>query len=230
MSGGIKIAASTPATLRLPSPRGSLACCKRGRASCPALPLSQVRIFIMTSKKELSAIAKKQLALREQLWPAQSPYLWDRKTHDGFTTIPKTMPIILKIMDEMSKNHPLSNTYLTLWCSTWDNSFVTLSKPRELAHASGFGGQRGEQTWASRMKRLHNLHFINIKPGNAGPLSHAIIWNPHTVIRWHHDNKTAGLQEASYNALVEWALGIGAKDMAVLLPEQAVTAAPLAAE
>jgi hypothetical protein len=134
--------------------------------------------------------------------------------------MPKTMPLIAKIMDEMSKGHPLSSTYLTLWCSTWDNSFVTLSRSREMAHASGFGGQRGEHTWAARMKRLDDLHFIGIKPGNVGPLSHAIIWNPHSVIRWHHHHKTPGLVEASYNALVEWALAIGAEDMTGDLPTE----------
>jgi hypothetical protein len=165
-----------------------------------------------------------------------SEYLWDRSArteagykHAGFTTIPKTMPLILKIMDEMSKNHPPSATYLTLWCSTWDNCFVTLSKPREMAYASGFGGQRGEQTWAARMKRLHELHFIDIKPGDEGSLSHALIWNPHIVIRWHHEHQTPGLTEASYNALLKWAINIGAKDMAVELPPQALSP-PLAAE
>jgi len=44
-------------------------------------------------------------------------------------------------------------------------------------------------------------------------MSHAIIWNPHVVIKWHHQQKTPGLLEASYTALIEWALDIGAKDM-----------------
>ena len=82
-----------------------------------------------------------------------------------------------------------------------------------MAYASGFGGQREEQTWAARIKRLHDLHFIDIKPGSAGPLGYAIIWNPHKVVNFHHDQHTPGLREASYNALVEWALNIGAKDM-----------------
>jgi hypothetical protein len=116
----------------------------------------------------------------------------------------------------------VSSTYLTLWCSTWDNSFVTLSKAGELANAAGFGGQRGEHTWASRMKLLHKLHFVDIKAGKAGPMSHAIIWNPHVVIKWHHEQKTPGLMEASYTALIEWALDIGAKDM---LDEAAVPGA-----
>ncbi|HLY44122.1 MAG TPA: hypothetical protein VKQ73_00980 [Stellaceae bacterium] len=174
----------------------------------------------MNSRRELSAIAKKQLALRDQLWPNVEATIWDRRIHAGFTTIPKTMPLIMKIMDEMSKGHPLSSTYLTLWCSTWDNSFATLSKPRDMAHAAGFGGQRGEHTWAARMKRLHELRFIDIKPSAVGHLGHALIWNPHLVIRWHHEQKTPGLVEASYIALVEWALAIGAKDMTGALPAE----------
>ena len=167
----------------------------------------------MATIREAGAIAKKQLAIRDLHWPTAASLLWHRTANKGFATIPKTLPLILKIMDEMTKGAPVSSTYLTLWCCTWDNSFVVLNKHGEMANAAGFGGQRGEHTWAARMKKLAELHFIDIKPGKSGPMSNAIIWNPHMVIRWHHDNKTPGLTEASYNSLVEWALEIGAKDM-----------------
>lgn len=167
----------------------------------------------MASVREASAITKKQLAMRGSLWPGVESHLWHRTANKGFTTIPKTMPMILKIMDEMTKGAPVSSTYLTLWCNTWDNSYVTLSKAADLAYASGFGGQRGEHTWTTRVKKLNELRFIDIKPGKSGPMSNVIIWNPHLVLRWHHQEKTPGLMEASYNALLEWALDIGAKDM-----------------
>ncbi len=167
----------------------------------------------MSKAREASAIAMKQMQLRDHFWPSAEPWLWNRKTQKGFTTIPKTMPLILKIMDEITKGAPVSATYLTLWCNTWDNNFVTLNKNGDMANASGFGGQRGEHTWATRMKTLHELEFINIKPGKSGPLGHAIIWNPHYIIRWHHHIKTPGLTEASYNALIETALEIGVVDM-----------------
>jgi hypothetical protein len=166
-----------------------------------------------SSIRELSAIAKKQLALRDQIWPGQEPYLWHRKTHNGYATIPKTMPLILKIMDEMTKGTPVSSTYLALWCGTWDNSFVTLSKPAEMANAAGFSGQRGERTWASRVQLLNKLHFINVKPGPSGSINYVLMMNPHLVIRHHHENKTPGLVEASYHALIERALEVGAVDM-----------------
>jgi hypothetical protein len=173
------------------------------------------------SLRAAGAIAKKQSALRDHLWPGLAPeHLWTPKSK-GFTTIPKTMPLILKIMDEMTKGTPVSSTYLTLWCATWDNNaFVTLGKSEDLANASGFGGQRGVYTWTTRMRKLQELHFIDIKAGKSGPMSNAIVFNPHYVIQWHHQQKTPGLTEASYVALIEWALDIGATDMTPGKPEQ----------
>lgn len=167
----------------------------------------------MVSVREGGVIAKKQLALRDHLWPGMAPLLWDRKAHKGFTTIPKTMPLIMRIMDEMTKGAPVSSTYMTLWCSTWDNGFVQTIRPSEMAFASGFGGQRGEHTWAARIKKLEELQFISLKAGKSGPMTHALIHNPHLILRWHHENKTLGLVDATYNALVALALDVGAMDL-----------------
>lgn len=178
----------------------------------------------MVSVREGGVIAKKQLALREQLWPGMAPNLWHRLANKGFATIPKTMPMILRIMDEMTKGAPVSSTYMTLWCSTWDNGFVQHIKPDEMAYASGFGGQRGEHTWAGRMKKLQELQFIDIKAGKAGPLTYALIHNPHLILQWHYRQKTPGLTEASYSALVERALDVGAMDMFPAPPTPATPA------
>lgn len=167
----------------------------------------------MTDPRAVKAIVEKQLAQRELLWPGAEPGLWHRLANKGFATIPKTMPLILQIMDDLSNGKPLSTTYLGLWCETWDNSMVNLAKHHEMAHAAGFTGQRAVYTWSARMQLLQKLRFIDIKPGKSGPISHVLIWNPHKIIRWHHHVKTAGLVEANFNALLERALEIGAKDM-----------------
>lgn len=170
------------------------------------------------------AIAAKKLAQREVLWPGAAQWVWHRSANKGFATIPKTMPLILQIMDDLSKGKPLSSTYLGLWCDTWDNSMVTAAKHREMAHAAGFTGQRATYTWGTRMYLLQELRFIDIKPGTSGPISHVILWNPHWVIRWHHSQKTPGLIEANFNALLERAIEVGAKDMTDEIPAAQVVA------
>jgi len=179
----------------------------------------------MAPTRQITAIANKQLELRDQLWPDRRNLLWNRKENKGFATIPKTLPLILNIMDDMTKGAPVSSTYLGLWCSTWDNSYVAVTRPVEMSIIAGFGGQRGEHTWAGRMKKLQELHFIDIKAGKSGPMSHVIIWNPHLILRYHHDvAKTPGMTEASFTGLIERAMEIGAADMMKTLEGMPVSA------
>src|SRR5271163_4779194 len=69
----------------------------------------------MVSLREKHSIVKKQLAHRELTWPGCEPQLWHRKGHKGYATIPKTMPLVVQIMDNLSgKGKPVSPTYLSL--------------------------------------------------------------------------------------------------------------------
>jgi hypothetical protein len=165
-------------------------------------------------RKPRKKIAQRQIELRGRLWPGLTDdFIWQRRKHDGFTTIPRTMPLMMSIMDDLSDGQPVSTTYLELWCRAFDECFVTLSKPREMAFHAGFTGQRGERTWRSRMKILADLGFINIKEGPSGPMSYALIFNPYLVIRRLRDHvKHPGMREDKYNALLERAGEISASD------------------
>jgi hypothetical protein len=119
------------------------------------------------------------------------------------------MALIMSIMDDLSKNKPVSSTYLELWTRTFDEGFATLSKAREIAFHSGFSSERAERTWKSRLKILNDLEFINLQGGASGAASYALILNPYKVIQKHHDRKTPGMREDKYNALVARAIELG---------------------
>lgn len=166
-----------------------------------------------TAAKPLKRIARRQLELRQRLWPdVKDEHLWMRKTHHGFVTIPRTMPIILSIMDDLAGGQPVSSTYLELWGRAFDEAFVTLSKPREMAFHAGFAGQRAERTWRARMKILADLGFIELKEGPSGQMSYALIHNPYLVVRRLREKKQPGLREDKVNALLDRAIEIGAED------------------
>ena len=161
-----------------------------------------------------SKIGESQLKLREKLWPGLNEgRLWLRKQRKGFTTIPRSMPLILSIMDSMSKGKRISSTYFELWCRAHDECFVNLNKKEEHAFHAGFSGERAVTTWKDRIRELVELGFIDVKPGPSGDLSYAIIFNPYEVIKSHHDKNTPGLTAAAYNALHQRAAEIGANDL-----------------
>ncbi len=109
------------------------------------------------------------------------------------------------------KGKPVSNTYLALWCRSFDQYVLTIDNPKELAFESGFGGSRMESPWRSRMKILQELKFIDSKPGASGPFNYVIIYNPYRVIkRLHEEGK---LREEDFNALFVRSQNIGTKEL-----------------
>jgi len=90
------------------------------------------------------SISFRRRQIRTRLWPnVNDEALWLRTRSVGFTTIPRTLPIINKILDkEAGKGFPVSTTYLALWCRVFDEGFVEIRNSRDLAHESGFGGPR----------------------------------------------------------------------------------------
>lgn len=160
---------------------------------------------------------EKRLQLRRKYWPdIPDELLWLRKDKKGFITIPRAMPLLLSIIDDMSKHKPLSSTYLSLWCRSFDDCMITITSPHQLAFESGFGGQRGQQTWLGRMSRLEQLNFIKAKPGANGPYSYVLLLNPYMVLKSIHATGTEKIVEAKLNALLSRVSEIGADDLEAL--------------
>ncbi len=158
--------------------------------------------------------SERRKQLREQLWPdVHESSLWLRKQRQGFTTIPRAMNLIGRIMDHQSgKGYPLQQTYLTLWCWVFDEGLVEIKNPREFAFESGFGGPRGEATWRDRMRRLQELGFIKSKPGLAGEFQFVLLMNPFLAIEALYKDAQ---KDVAYNALLSRMAHVGANDLDV---------------
>lgn len=172
------------------------------------------------NKKRLKKIARQKLALRSSLWPDLTESdLWIREKSDGWLSVPRPMPLLMQIMDNLSKGKPVSSTYIDLWCRTYDDSFVIANKAREMAFYSGFNGERAERTWISRMRILKNLGFIDIADGPNGEISYVLIYNPYLVVKKHYD--AGDVIAATFNALKQRMIEIGAPELEEQEPETA---------
>lgn len=178
---------------------------------------------MFTALKTKNAAHNKRTAreaeLRKELWPEVTDgEIWHRKRQQGFTTVPRTLPMVMVLMDEMAgKGKPVSRTYLTLWGRVRDEAIVRLQDERLAALESGFGGPRRTTAWRDRMRILQELGFIKTKPGGSGEFTHVLILNPHLVIKRHWESRSKGtaprMSEENYLALKERADDVGASDV-----------------
>ena len=162
--------------------------------------------------KKVRSMSGKRLLMRTKLWPeVDESSLWLRKDKVGFTTIPRTMTLIGRIMDQISgKGVPLFSTYLPLWCRVFDEAFVEIRNERELAFEAGFSGSRGVATWRARMRRLQELGFIGIRSGIASDFQYVLILDPLLIIAGHA--AAGAVDSLSHQSLTARLIEIGAAE------------------
>lgn len=171
------------------------------------------------SLSKADKLAQSRLLLRAQIWPDLDPsLLWSRKKAKGFATVPRPLPLMLVILDQFSKGKPPSSVYLDLWCRMFDEGFVRLDRPHEMALSSGFLTPRGPYLWAERLDILDRLGFIRLAPGPQGSRSFALVLNPYRVL--HRLFSEGKVQPRLFNALASQADLIGAEDLLLIATQK----------
>lgn len=161
-------------------------------------------------KVGIKKIEEKRNKLKSALWGEELNgfKIWDRKIHDGFTTIPRVIPQISRIMDKFAgKGKPVSSTYLSLWCNVFDGGFIEIKDKGRFAFESGFTGERAVTTWTNRMRKLESLKLITAKPSANEEFRYVIILNPLNAVKNLYDNEP---KDEFYNALLGRMSEIGA--------------------
>lgn len=179
---------------------------------------SQERAVVSLSSLMSRKGGANDIALRDSLFPDAPRMLWAHKPSGGFVTVPKTMPYIVRILDEITKGQPVGTVYSTLWTFTWNNdAFVKMGRIREIAYACGFTGTRGIRTLNDRLVELRRLGMIETREGAEGEISYVFLPNPHYALLKLWQGKTEKIEDASFNAFKERATNVGSKDVLAML-------------
>src|SRR5256885_16292329 len=119
--------------------------------------------------KPLTKIAIRRQDLRNNLWPGEAEKLWHRTTEDGYSTIPRTLPLVMTLIDELKgKGRDISRVYFDLWCRQMDDCFVEVTDEETFAYSSGYSTPgRNVRSWRERIEMLRELGFISIKPNGS---------------------------------------------------------------
>ena len=133
-----------------------------------------------TKRLKMSERAEQQLQLHFPNWAPE--WLWRRKSNDGYTTLPRTLPIVMQAVDDQSKGQPAGHTLFCLWARSPDHPFVTIENPATFAAEAGFDGVRAVDTWRRRMRRLRELNLIVNKKGPSGDFHYVLLMNPNVAL------------------------------------------------
>lgn len=136
--------------------------------------------------------------------------LWLRQKNKGFTTLPRTMPIVMEIIDSLSKGQPAGHTLFSLWCRAPDNPLVVIQNPIIFASEAGFTGERAVDTWRRRMKSLQKHGFIQTKSGITGDFHYVLLMNPHIIIE-QLKQEGGPIQGELYRKFLDRIMEIGAQ-------------------
>ena len=182
--------------------------------------LLQTTLNAAQTKTRVTKAKQTSLKMRAHLWPGvDKDVLWLRedKTRVGFTTMPRTMPLFINLIQDVSKrvsngkSIPAGKSYLVLWCRVFDEGLVKIDNEAAAALEAGYSGERNVTTWREHLRVLKELGFIDYKPGPGGPCQYILLLNPYLIVA---ALKNQGwVQEETYTALLQRALEIGAIDL-----------------
>ena len=132
--------------------------------------------------KVRKTIADRRRMLRDSLWPGATKIVWTRHTDDGYSTVPRTIPMIMTLINLLEKNVDASRVYGELWSRVSDEGFIEMVDEDEHAYACGYVTPRSARSWQERMDVLVDLGFIKAKPKAGWKYGYVLLVHPHDVV------------------------------------------------
>lgn len=163
-----------------------------------------------SKKKRLNMTERAEQQMERHFPEFPREWLWIRTVNDGYTTVPRSLPLAMQAIDARSKGQPAGHTLFCLWARSPDNPLIAIENPATFAVEAGFSGERAVHTWRRRMKKLVELNFIMAKKGTSGDFHYVLLLNPNVGVE--HMNEIGLVQEDLYNRFVDRLSEIGAAD------------------
>ncbi len=155
--------------------------------------------------------ATKRLQLRDALWPGMEAHVWHRTKEDGWSTIPRTLPLIMTLIELLKPGRDASRVYLELWCRRLDDSFAQIDDEEAVAYSCGYmTPTRNVRSLRERLNLLQELGFIEIKPNGSRKYGYVLLLHPHRVAKKIHEkSSTPEIRDKWWGAWTKRALEVG---------------------
>jgi hypothetical protein len=126
---------------------------------------------------------------RNDKFPGSADRVFGRgkKTKTGFAQIPRTVPLIATLLDNLTKKINPGRVYVDLWFKSFEDYMLTITDEPGMAFSSGFSNEsRAVRSWRERIDGIKNLGFIEIQPG-ATTHRYILLLDPDLVVQTKKD-------------------------------------------
>jgi hypothetical protein len=145
--------------------------------------------MITVTPKQRNPSEVKLEQLRDQLFPGSANEIYDRNVHNGFSTIPRTIGLMLTLLEQLAeKGKNVSRVYSELWFRTTDCKLIDVDNEDGIAYATGLSVRR----WRERVDILEQLGFVRVKPNGGKKYGYIFLPNPNEVaVRFRKEGKVS---------------------------------------
>jgi hypothetical protein len=185
-------------------------------------PKKEPRVVIIGPSGKSRKLSRRREALRDALWPDAATQVWSRHEGKGFTTIPRVLPLIMRLATELSQKGDPSRVYMDLWARAFDEGLITVHDEEDMAYSAGYSGPRAVRTWREHLQTLEQVGFIRTKEQGNREIAHILLLDPLKVaVKLNAKGK---VPSAWWTALVTRCSEIGAQIDASELSEDVALA------
>jgi hypothetical protein len=132
-------------------------------------------------KKSIKRLILRRRAKRDTLWPDAAGVVFSPAS-GGWTQMPRTIPMIASLIDELCGRDKAGRLYITLWAYEFGDGFVEVPDPAILALEAGYVTNRAERSFHERMTILRELGLVRAAPLGLREFGYVLLLDPHHVI------------------------------------------------
>jgi len=165
----------------------------------------------LRAKKVKKTPEERRVALRDSLWPGAKSRVWKRTEEDGFSTIPRTLPLIGTLIRVLTKDLDASRAYFDLWGRVFDEGLVDVLDEEEFAASCGYPTSgRNVRTWRERIEALVALGLVEVKPKGTKKFGYILLIHPHDAVQRLRKNRKKDIPEWWWSLFSKRVAEIGA--------------------
>lgn len=170
-------------------------------------------------KPAIKRLILRRRAKRDSLWPDAPGVVFTPAT-GGWAQMPRTVPMIASLVDELGGRDKAGRLYITLWAYELGDGFVEVPDPAQLALEAGYVTNRAERTFNERIAILRGLGLLRTARLGLREHGFVLLLDPHLVVAGIRDQNPDSVPERWWTAFVSRCGNIGIRLPGDVGPEE----------